>query len=188
MEWIERILRKQMKYYRIILDGDDKIGGTLYAPKEVKHGIVEDSREVEKSVFNMTFTLRDGDYTHFLGSNIGAHFVSTELKQLIESCVPIDYPLEFIPIQIVSDVYGNKVYYILHFKIIFDVLDIENTIYVPGTDSIIKACLSQTKVENLHIFNSRPIINDVVISEKIRKDMKKLKKNVGIEFTQLRVV
>lgn len=61
-----------MKYFEIILDGYDKFGGVLYAPKEVKYGIVEDSEEVDKSVFNMTFTLKDGGYTHFLGSNIGA--------------------------------------------------------------------------------------------------------------------
>lgn len=177
-----------MKYYRIILDGNDKIGGLIYAPKEVKSGFITDANEINESVFDMIFTLQDGNYTHFIGSDIGTNFISAELKQLIEDYIPIDYPLEFIPIQIYSDTYGNKEYFILHFKIIFDVLDVENTIYIPGTSSVIKACLSQTKVENLHIFNSRPVINDVIISEKLRKDMKKFKMNIGIELTQVRCV
>ena len=179
---------KQMKYFEIILDGYDKFGGVLYAPKEVKYGIVEDSEEVDKSVFNMTFTLKDGGYTHFLGSNIGAHFVSAELKQLIESYISDEYPLEFIPVQILSEIYGNKEYFIIHFTKIFDVIDPENTVYIPDTNSIIKVCLSQAKVKDLHIFNTRPYVNYVIISEKLRKDMRKLKMNVGIEFTQLRVV
>lgn len=177
-----------MKYYSIVLDGNDKIGGVLYAPKGVRHGIVKDSIEIDKNIIGMKFTLQDGAYTHYMGANIGANFVSSELKQLIESYIPNNYPLEFIPVQILSEIFGNKEYFIMHFTRIFDVIDTENTVYIPGMNSIIKVCLSQEKVINLHIFNSQPSINDVIISEKLRKDMKKLKMDVGIEFTQLRVV
>lgn len=177
-----------MKYYRIVLDGNDNFGGLIHAPKDVKSGFITDANEIDKSIFDMKFTLCDGNYTHFIGSDIGANFVSVELKKLIESYIPMDYPLEFIPIQIHSEFYGNKEYFIIHFTKIFDVIDPENTVYIPDTNSIIKVCLSQAKVENLHIFNSRPIINDIIISEKMRKEMKKHRMNVGIELTQLRVV
>ena len=180
-----------MKYYKIILDGYDKKGGVIYTPEDIRLGIIEDAKEVDNSIYDMKFTLKDGEYTHFMGSNFGNKFISKELKELIENYIPKEYPLVFVPVHVYSNLYGNKDYFILHFDIIFDVLDRDNCIYLPDTGDIcdiVKPCFSLEKIKNLNIFNSRPIINDINVSDKLRKDMKKHKMDMGIEFLQVRCV
>lgn len=70
----------------------------------------------------------------------------------------------------------------MHFKKIYDVIDKINTIYVKGTDSIIKLRLDYEKVKDLNIFNSQPYINDVIVSETLYKAIKKQKLDFGLEF------
>ena len=41
-----------------------------------------------------------------------------------------------------------------------------STIYVGGTDSILRLRLDYEKVKALNVFNSQPVINDVIVSEK----------------------
>lgn len=61
----------------------------------------------------------------------------------------------------------------MHFKKIFDVIDRKKTIYVEGTDSILKLRLDYDKVKSLNIFNSQPVINDIIVSEQVKKSIKK---------------
>ena len=68
------------------------------------------------------------------------------------------------------------------FKKIFDVIDTENTIYVEGTDSVIKLKLDYNKVKELKVFNSQPAINDIIVSDDIRKSIKKNKLDLGLDF------
>ena len=72
--------------------------------------------------------------------------------------------------------------YIMHFKKIFDVIDTENTIYVEGTDSVLKLKLDYNKVKDLKVFNSQPAINDIIVSDDIRKSIKKNKLDLGLDF------
>lgn len=109
--------------------------------------------------------------------------VSEELKNLLESFIqPDNDDIEFLPIKARSKEYGNRIYYILHFKKIFDVIDKENTVYVPGTDSIIKVRVDYNKVKKLKIFNSQPVINDIIVSKEVYKAIKKNKLDLGLEF------
>lgn len=50
-----------MKYYELIVDGYDKVGGMLYAPLEWPSPIAVDAMEVENWQ-NLTLELRDGKY------------------------------------------------------------------------------------------------------------------------------
>ncbi len=86
------------------------------------------------------------------------------------------YYLEIAGIMVISEQYGNKQYFILHFNIIFDVINTSKTIYVHGTDQIIKVCPDQSKVNGLNIFNSQPVINDVIVSDSLRKKIKSKKR------------
>lgn len=113
----------------------------------------------------------------------GANMVNQDLKELLQSFISNDDDVEFLPVKAISELYGNQIYYIMHFKKIFDVIDTKNTIYVKGTtDSILKLKLDYNKVKNLNIFNSQPVINDVVISNEVRKSIKKNKLDFGLEF------
>ena len=68
------------------------------------------------------------------------------------------------------------------FKKIFDVIDHDHTIYVEGTDSIIKLKLDHNKVKDLKVFNSQPAINDIIVSDEVRKSIRKNKLDMGLDF------
>jgi hypothetical protein len=176
------------KYFKWISDGYYKSGGVLYAPKEVASQIAKDGEEVKYN--NLEFTLNDGIYMPYHSAVGGANLVDEELKKIIEKYVPKDYPIEFLPVKAKSEKYGEKQYYIMHFKKIFDVLDRDNCVYntfLPKEDSsIIIPCLNSNKLAGLHIFNTRKNINDIIISDELRKKIKKSKLDIGIEFYRIK--
>lgn len=70
----------------------------------------------------------------------------------------------------------------MHFKKICDVIDTKNTTYVEGTDTILKLKLDYSKVRHLNVFNSQPAINDVIVSDEVRKSIKKNRLDLGLDF------
>ena len=64
----------------------------------------------------------------------------------------------------------------------YDVIDEENTVFNDFTGSVIKLRVDYAKVKNLHVFNSQPIINDLIVSTKLYKEIKKRKLNFGVTF------
>lgn len=88
----------------------------------------------------------------------GANMVSEELKNVLESFIqPDNDDVEFLPVK-------------------------ENTVYVPGTDSIIKVRVDYNKVKELKIFNSQPVINDIIVSKEVYKAIKKDKLDSGLNL------
>lgn len=53
---------------------------------------------------------------------------------------------------------------------------------VDGEECIIKLRVDYEKVKNLHVFNSQPLINDLIVSRKVYSEIKKRKLNFGISF------
>ena len=170
-----------MKYHRIIIKGNDKIGGVLYAPEHWPYPIARDGEEV-KNWESLIVNLKDGAYRPFHMCIGGANLVSQEMKELFESFIKNSDDIEFLPVKAESELYGDRIYYIMHFKKVFDVIDRKHTIYTEGTDSILRLRLDYDKVKSLNVFNSRPVINDVIVSDEVRKSIKKNKLDLGIEF------
>ena len=172
-----------MKYYKFIVKGSNKYGGVLYAPETWPYPIARDADEVV-GWKSLVVELKEGAYRPFHACTGGANIVSQELKDLLE-LFSNDNNLEFLPIKATSKEYGDKIYYIMHFKIIYDVIDRNKTIYAKGTDTILKLRLDENKVKNLKIFNSRPAINDVIVSEDVYQAIRKEKLDFGLDFTQI---
>lgn len=172
------------RFYRLSVIGDDKVGGVLYSPPEWPYPIARDAIEV-KNWQSLTVELKYGMYRHFHACTGGANMVSEELKDLLLSFVGKSEDIEFLPVKATSKEYGDRMYYIMHFKKIFDVIDKENTIYVPGTDSIVKLRIDYEKVRNLKVFNSQPAINDVIVSKDICNAIKKNKYTLGLDFSPI---
>lgn len=170
-----------MKYFEILTKGNYKKTGVLFAPDTWPYPIALDGEEVENWQA-LTVELRDGYYQHFDLCVGGANMISQEMKDLFVSFVGDNPDIEYLPVPVTSEKYGNKTYYILHFKKIYDVMDKAHTVFVEGTDAVIKLALDAKKVEGLKIFNSQPAIRDVIITEDVRRAIKKHKLDEGIDF------
>ena len=175
-----------MKYYEIISNGYDKRKGVLYVNEPYDYPIVKDGQEVE-GLEKLVFELRDGEYAHFHMCVGGANVVDEELKKLFEQYCNHNPYIEFLPIKVNSDKYGERLYYIVHFKDICDVIDKEHTMYLKGEtyNCITRLAIEHEKAEGLHVFNSRPAIQDVIVSEDVYKEMRNRKLDQGIEFCPL---
>ena len=68
------------------------------------------------------------------------------------------------------------------FKKYFQVIDTAKTIYAEATDSVLKLKLDYNKVKDLKVFNSQPAINDIIVSDEVRKSIKKNKLDLGLDF------
>lgn len=83
-------------------------------------------------------------------------------------------------------------YYIPTFKKKLDVLDEKRTMYVKGTDHIIRPHFSLKKIKNISIFhkpdsgNLWKIPSGLYINERLQKEIVK-QKLIGIEFEKIRV-
>ena len=172
-----------MKYYRLIINCYEKAAGVLHAPETWPYPIACDAEEV-KNWQSLVLELRDGIYCPF-DICCGANLVCEELKDLLWSFAGLDAGLEFLPVKVVSKEYGDRTYYIMHFTKIHDVIDHENCECFG--DTILKIALDYRKVKDLKVFNSRPVINDVIVSEDVRKAMKKTKLSFGSIFSPIKV-
>jgi len=166
-------------FYRFLLNNH---GGVLYAPKGTDTRFGVEVLPVENWQ-NIEFTLRDGEYLPLMNSNTIANFANEELKNLIQEIAPNDYPLDFYPIQVKSEEYGNKTYYLIHFRIIFDVIDEKNSVKV-GL-SYAKPFIDYEKAKDLDFFNSSHAINIIMVSDKMKKLMQQRKLDAGIDFCKV---
>lgn len=170
-----------IKYYKIIVNGYDEEGGIIYAPSDWPYPIAQDGEDV-KNWQALVLELKDGVYRHFNRCVGGANVISSEFKEVLTPFISDYSAIEFLPVIVKSKEYGDKEYYIMHFKKIYDVIDRKNTIYVEGTDSIIKVRLDYNKVKDLHIFNTQPAVNDVIVSAKLKNYIKRAKLGAGVIF------
>ena len=86
----------------------------------------------------------------------------------------------------------QRIYYIPRFEKMLDVLDTEKTMYVKGTDHIIKPCFSLAKVNAYSIFhlpdskNFWKITSGIYVSEALKKAIQK-EKLTGVDFEKTSV-
>lgn len=173
-----------IKYYKLIADGYSDTG-VMYAPKEWPRPVAKDAVPVENWQ-SLVLELKDGPYCHYNKIVGSANVISKELKELLQSFLNNgdDY-LEFLPVKVVSKEYGDKKYFIMHFKKIFDVIDSDNTVFGPCGRTVHDVILLRVlyeKVKDLKVFNFRPLLNDVIVSEDIYKAIIKNKLKKGIDF------
>ena len=162
-----------IKYHRIILNGYSK-DGLLYAPSYCSPRFAVDGVQLP-DMTDINFTLKDGYYADYMGADVTGRFVSERLKNLFQSYLKPFQKIEFMPILVKSNKYDDRTYYLMHFNKVYDVIDKENSVYIAGTDSIIKPVLDYHKIKDLDIFNLDSFCTSLVVSETVGKEMKKKK-------------
>ncbi len=167
------------KFYRFIPNGE-RGAGVIYAPEDWPYPIAEDGKPVKNWNESLVLELRDGKYTPYTNCIGEANIVDEELKALIESYTGDDPNIEYYPIKVVSDKYGDKLYYIIHFKEVYsDVINKKYSDYHRG--SVIKYALQEEKVKDLKVFCAVP--GDIVVCPELAKDMKARKLDFGTYFS-----
>jgi hypothetical protein len=114
---------------------------------------------------------------------------SEKLKIIIEKSLTGNEGIDWI----VAHVFGNgerREYYIPRFKKLLDVLDIDKTMFIPGTNRIIKPCFSLSKISKYSVFH-KPSENNLweitlglYVSDTLKKAIQK-EKLTGIVFDKI---
>lgn len=127
----------------------------------------------------------------YLPNSLAWPFMSSKLKNIVDAFLTDREGIDWIK----AEVNGNdehKTYYIPRFKKMLDVLDAEKTLFVSGTDNVIRPCFSLVKIKNLAVFHT-PISHDLwkitsglYINQQLKNAIQK-EKITGIAFEKTRV-
>ncbi|MFH6987912.1 imm11 family protein [Flavobacterium collinsii] len=118
--------------------------------------------------------------------------MSEKLRFVVQTNLVGNEHIDWISCKVKS---GNeeRTYYILRFNNILDVLNMQKTSFVQGTDVIIKPVFSSSKINRYTIF-SLPLSHDLYqitsglyLSEKLKKEIEK-EKLTGLDFSKVPVV
>lgn len=128
----------------------------------------------------------------YLPNSLAWPIMSEGLKSVIENNLTGNEPIDWLTckIKIGSE---EKLYYILRFNKKLDVLDMGKTIFLQGTDHIIKPVFSVYKIQNYNILpmplshNLWKITSSIYISESLKKAIQR-DKLTGINFEKTSVV
>lgn len=170
-------------FFKLLMNGYDDRYGVIYDEwhSESRYPIAENGVQFE-GLDGVEFSLKNGGYAPFMRCTAGVYMISEELKRLFE-----EYPdygsIEYIPVSVKSETCGDRTYYILHFTKVFDVIDYDHCKKVPETGSITVLALNYENVKNLNVFAAESL--DVIVSDKIKREMKKRGLTGGFMFKKV---
>ncbi len=149
--------------------------------KESKNGLI-----IDDNLAAMTETWLD-----YQPNERGWPLMSEPLKSLIESNLTGKEHIDWITCKVRG---GNeeRVYFILRFNELLDVLDMQRTSFVQGTDHIIKPVFALSKICQYSIF-PKPLAYQLwkipagfYVNDTVRKEIRK-KKLTGLDFEKVSV-
>ncbi|WP_343704260.1 DUF1629 domain-containing protein [Chitinophaga sp.] len=124
-------------------------------------------------------------------NNLAWPLMSERLRSVIESNLTGKEMVDWITCK-VKGVDGERLYFILRFKERLDVLDVEKTTFVHGTDHVIKPVFKGSKVARFGIFH-KPLSHELwkitpglYISETVKEDIWR-QKLTGMDFEKVSV-
>lgn len=115
-------------------------------------------------------------------NNLAWPLMSSRLKSLVEANLTGNEQIDWIECK-VKNGSEERVYFVLRFNQILDVLDLQKTMFVQGTDVIIKPVFSQDKVHKYNVFMAATpgygqlwkITSGLYVSEVLKKAIQKAK-------------
>ena len=170
-------------FYKLLPNGYAKDIGVLYPTEEWPFPLCEDGKPVENWHDSLALELKDGRYPPFTLCVGLVNVVDQELKDLFQLFIGEDPNVEFLPVKAISKEYGDRWYYILHFKEVYsEAIDDRHSVALNG--SFIKYGLYYEKVKDLKIFVPQP--DQVLVCPAIATAMKKRKLNFGTMLVPIR--
>lgn len=168
-------------YYNVSFNESKKVG-ILSKPKDWQPFPIERSGVPVENIDKLILTLKNGKYADFMFSVGCAYFLSPRLKELFEHYVTDSTLIEFYPVPVVSEEYGDRIYYLLHFTRWCDVGNEQMTSFMPRSKYPARMVLDYEKVCNLSIFNSDSYNISFLMRDEVRRAIKREKMHIGIAF------
>lgn len=144
--------------------------------KETKDGLITDSN----------LTVLKETWLDYQPNSLAWPLMSERLKSVVEANLTGNEQIDWITCKVKSD-NEERPYFILRFNKILDVLDMQKTIFVQGTDHIIRPVFASSKISVYNIF-TKPSSHDLwkitsglYVSEAVKKAIQKWKLT-GLDF------
>ena len=169
-------------FYKLVVNGYEKEAGVIHPVGEWPLSMVRDGVEVKDWKVPVA-QLRDGKYCHFDFAPDGSYMVSEELKALMESFIGDDPNVEFLPVKVLSEEYGDRTYYIVHFKEVYRHM-INKRHSDENNGTYIRYALDYEKVKGLKMFTARG--NDILVCPALATAIKKQKLKFGTVICPIR--
>lgn len=167
----------------------EEIEGINELPFELK--LVELTVEKNRVVQSNDLSGIDPIWLDYQPNSLAWPLMSEKLKSLVSDNLTGKEGISWI----IARISGNgeyRNYYIPRFESMLDVLDEQKTMYIKGTDRIIKPCFSLAKVNSFSIFHKPSayslwkITSGLYVSDELKKAIQK-EKLTGIDFEKTSV-
>lgn len=200
----------EKKYYLLSWkDGKEPLA-SAFAPKEAKsdHELIKELNGVNQLPFDFKLVkltvnkdgLIESDdlsglkkiWTDYQPNNLALPLMSEKLKSVIEANLIGNEQIDWIACKVKSES-DERSYFILRFNKMFDVLDAQKTMFVHGTDHIIRPVFAASKVGSYNIFTKPSshdlwkITSSIYVSETLKKAIEK-QKLTGLGFEKTSVI
>jgi hypothetical protein len=156
-------------------DKEENIADTN-AKTPIAHELI--SSVIRKKSLGFDLVIKDGQFLDYQPNSLAWPIISEKLKKILEAEGQAKH-ISFIPIKIYNEKEFRR-YYILIFDKKLDVINESETLFVPGTDHIIKPVFSAEKIQCLKIFHKPTLFWSITPEIYIDAAMKKTLQSEGI--------
>jgi len=180
------------KYFFLTWAEENDESGVAWAPEgtPLDHELISELEGKDELPFGLE--LREGILVDYLGNSLAWPLMSEKMRMVIERNLTGEEGISWIKANVKArgDIFD---YYVLRFRKKLDVLDMNKTTFVTGTDHVIKPCFSLAKIRIYSLFNVPQSHNlwkitiAIYINDKLRKDM--IREGLsGIAFSEVRTI
>lgn len=168
------------RHYSIEWAGGERFG-IAYAPEDTPLILLPEEGWV-KSWEKMCLTLKGTRFADYLSSNLTLCICSEKLKGILEKCRSEKDALQWLDVEVVAPDGQRRLYYVLHFPVVPDVLDRKRTIF--SKEGVLVRPIISMKAARDHEVFTYPGGGHItlIVSETVRS-MIKAAKCTGLSYT-----
>lgn len=180
------------KYYKLFVDCYNKKSTCLFPNPPIEGELCEDGKNISaKYLEGIRIDFPSGDdEANFLPMHsclrINSGIVSQQFRDVVEPYITDPTAVEFVPVKVVHEKYGERTYYIMHFLRFEDAIDEANSkimTYPDGTRTIMVPSLKRSFIKTKHLF-CVDAVGSTIVSDTLKKALLKNGMKEGLSFSK----